>query len=423
MMTTPSNDSERQALAYNSEESGLFFNKKIKFDGTFLSNRTAQWGIEPGEFVVDGDETFLVCDLETTGLKHTDQIIEVCMCLVKLTRINEGDYSIGILDKQYTKINPKGVSSHPQALAIHGLTDESLKCEPTIEEVGIDILKLFAKSKRVLGHSINGLDTLMMKNHCFFMPIQTIDTYEIARRLFCGQKTKYSLKDLSKMFELDFDEDKLHGAEYDCMLNVRLWIEFRKIEEICLVLASHEINVKRHMWLYENMDRNRQNTDEEVPLKQQRQVCNEGYERDRKAASVVFAVDALVQAIESLKLKQAKYFRVLFENTDVLLTCFETVLAAIGLLDPNIETRGVAVDSDEAVPQTTLYGEARAMFALHEENYTNYLTNMFETAINLKRDNVKSMAAVLRFVKFHNKNCQQSSPFGLLSKYFIVQQN
>ncbi len=73
-------------------------------------------------------------DVETTGINTTsDRIIEIC--LIKT------DFDGNKIDQLSTRVNPEGHPSRPEALEVHGITDESLVDEPTFKSLAPSILE------------------------------------------------------------------------------------------------------------------------------------------------------------------------------------------------------------------------------------------------------------------------------------------
>ena len=82
----------------------------------------------------------IIFDTETTGLDNrADRIIEIG----GIELINH--FPTG--NTLHLYINPGDRKVHPDALAVHGITDESLKDKPPFEEVADKILNFFGDAK------------------------------------------------------------------------------------------------------------------------------------------------------------------------------------------------------------------------------------------------------------------------------------
>src|SRR6218665_529367 len=89
----------------------------------------------------------IIFDTETTGLESkSDRIIEIGG--VELTNNFPSGKTIHIF------INPGDRKVHPDALAVHGITDEFLKDKPSFAEVAQQIVDFF-EGARWIAHNAN----------------------------------------------------------------------------------------------------------------------------------------------------------------------------------------------------------------------------------------------------------------------------
>ncbi len=163
----------------------------------------------------------VILDTETTGLDPADgdRIIEVAA--VELLRRRPS----GRHFQRY--VNPMR-SSHPDALRVHGLTDEFLSGMPLFEAVVDDLLE-FVRGAEVIIHNAAfdlafldaELDRLQLPpfaSHCAGIT----DSLALARAQFPGKFN--SLDALCKRFGVDNTRRTLHGALLDAELLAEVYV-------------------------------------------------------------------------------------------------------------------------------------------------------------------------------------------------------
>ena len=162
----------------------------------------------------------IILDTETTGLNATggDRLIEVAA--VELLNRRPGAHF-----QRY--VNPQR-ASHPDALRVHGLTEEFLADKPLFEHIADDLLE-FVRGAEVIIHNaafdLGFLDAELERigrapfsRHCG--PIT--DTLLLARTQFPGKFN--SLDALCKRFGVDNTKRTLHGALLDAELLAEVYI-------------------------------------------------------------------------------------------------------------------------------------------------------------------------------------------------------
>jgi len=164
-------------------------------------------------------------DTETTGLSAEagDRIIEIgCIEMVqrRLTGQNKHLY-----------LNPER-SSHPDALRVHGITDEFLADKPKFAEVAEDLLA-YLKGAEIVIHNaafdVGFIDAELKRlghgrlaDHV--AGIQ--DTLLMAREMFPGKSN--SLDALCKRLEVDNSSRTLHGALLDAGLLAEVYVRLTR---------------------------------------------------------------------------------------------------------------------------------------------------------------------------------------------------
>lgn len=176
----------------------------------------------------------IIFDTETTGLSNKDdRIIEFGG--VEL----ENKFPTGNFLHIY--INPQGKQVHPDALEVHGITDEFLLDKPAFKDV-VDEMLEFVKGAKLVAHNANfdmgflnaelaRLDKLPIGNE------HVIDTLAIARRKH--PMGPNSLDALCRRYGIDNSKREKHGALLDAELLAEVYIELSGGKQTALSLVSN----------------------------------------------------------------------------------------------------------------------------------------------------------------------------------------
>lgn len=162
----------------------------------------------------------IIFDTETTGLESkTDRIIEIGG--VELINHFPTGRTIHLF------INPEGKTVHPDALAVHGISDEFLKDKPTFKQV-VDEIRDFFEGARWVAH--NATFDMGFINAEFarigIAPVsddQVLDTLSLARRKH--PMGPNSLDALCRRYGIDNSHRTKHGALLDSELLAEVYIE------------------------------------------------------------------------------------------------------------------------------------------------------------------------------------------------------
>ena len=160
-------------------------------------------------------------DTETTGLNAGggDRIVEIgCVEMVgrRLTGNNRHYY-----------LNPQR-SSHPDALKVHGLTDEFLADKPLFEHVVDELVAYLAGAEVVIHNAAFDIGFLDKELERCGKPgiasqvAQITDSLLMAREMYPGKSN--SLDALCKRLEVDNSNRTLHGALLDAGLLAEVYI-------------------------------------------------------------------------------------------------------------------------------------------------------------------------------------------------------
>lgn len=164
-------------------------------------------------------------DTETTGLspQSGDRIVEIgCVELVDRRATGRN---------LHLYLNPQR-PSHPDALRVHGLTDEFLRDKPLFESIADQLLE-FVSGAEVVIHNA-GFDTSFLDHELSRLNLpkfascveKVTDSLALARELFPGKAN--SLDALCKRLEVDNSNRTLHGALLDAGLLAEVYIRMTR---------------------------------------------------------------------------------------------------------------------------------------------------------------------------------------------------
>lgn len=178
----------------------------------------------------------IVLDTETTGLSASegDRIIEIGAIELKSRQMTKNNF--------HHYINPER-DSHPDALAVHGLTTEFLSDKPKFSEIAKDFCQYIRGAELIIHNASFDIGFLNAELTRLNMPRidelakNVIDTLAMARELFPGRRN--SLDALCERLEIDNTHRDLHGALIDSALLADVYLNLtRGQESLGIDLAS-----------------------------------------------------------------------------------------------------------------------------------------------------------------------------------------
>mgnify|MGYP001171175680 CR=1 FL=1 len=160
-------------------------------------------------------------DTETTGLNADggDRVIEIG-CIEMVGRQLTGDH-------RHYYLNPQR-ASHPDALRVHGLTEEFLADKPLFAAIVDELLAYLAGAELVIHNAAFDVGFLDRElERCGRLGVATgvaqiTDSLLLARELYPGKSN--SLDALCKRLEVDNSNRTLHGALLDAGLLAEVYI-------------------------------------------------------------------------------------------------------------------------------------------------------------------------------------------------------
>lgn len=177
----------------------------------------------------------IIFDTETTGLESKqDRIIEIGG--VELINNFPSGKTIHIF------INPGDRKVHPDALAVHGITDEFLKDKPSFAEVAQQIVDFF-EGARWIAHNANfDMGFINAEFERIGLPPvptdQVVDTLAMARRKH--PMGPNSLDALCRRYGIDNAHRTKHGALLDSELLAEVYIEMNGGRQAALGLMGSD---------------------------------------------------------------------------------------------------------------------------------------------------------------------------------------
>jgi len=176
-------------------------------------------------------------DTETTGLSadNGDRIIEIG-CIEMVNRRLSGDHL-------HFYLNPER-PSHPDAIRIHGLTDEFLADKPLFAQVADRVMDYLAGADVII-HNANfdvgfmNAELRRLGRPAFSTLVATVtDSLQMAREMFPGKSN--SLDALCKRLEVDNSNRALHGALLDAGLLAEVYIRLTRGQDSLVIDVADE---------------------------------------------------------------------------------------------------------------------------------------------------------------------------------------
>ncbi len=174
----------------------------------------------------------IIFDTETTGLsaRDGDRVIEIG-AVELINRFPTGKTF-------HVFISPEGREVHPDALNVHGITNEFLSDKPNFKDILSQFNEFFTTGSLVAHNAsfdMGFLNAELARNgEKSFDPDRVVDTLAIARRKFPGQRN--SLDALCLRFSIDNSHREKHGALLDSELLAEVYLELMGGRQASLTL-------------------------------------------------------------------------------------------------------------------------------------------------------------------------------------------
>jgi len=176
-------------------------------------------------------------DTETTGLSADsgDRIVEIGCIEMLNRRLSERTL--------HHYLNPER-SSNPDAVRVHGLTDEFLADKPKFAAVADEIIEFIAGAEIIIHNAAFDVAFLdeefgrLGKGRVVDHVAKVTDSLQMARELFPGKAN--SLDALCKRLEVDNSNRALHGALLDAGLLAEVYIRMTRGQDSLVIDAVDE---------------------------------------------------------------------------------------------------------------------------------------------------------------------------------------
>lgn len=174
-------------------------------------------------------------DTETTGLsaEQGDRIIEIG-CIEFVNRRDSGR-------RLHHYINPLR-ASHPDALRVHGITDEFLADKPLFEKIADELQEFVAGAELVIHNAsfdmgfLNAEFKRLGRGNFSQYVSRVTDSLAMAREMFPGKGN--SLDALCKRLEVDNSHRDLHGALLDAGLLAEVYLRLTRGQRALVIDAG-----------------------------------------------------------------------------------------------------------------------------------------------------------------------------------------
>ena len=176
-------------------------------------------------------------DTETTGLNAAqgDRIIEIG-CIEMLDRRYSGR-------QLHHYVNPQR-SSHPDAVRVHGISDEFLADKPLFGSVAQALLDFVAGAEVIIHNAAFDVGFIDAELTRLGLPslgsqtLQVTDSLLMAREMFPGKSN--SLDALCKRLEVDNTGRDLHGALLDAGLLAEVYVRMTRGQDSLVIDSTDE---------------------------------------------------------------------------------------------------------------------------------------------------------------------------------------
>lgn len=187
---------------------------------------------------------YIVLDTETTGLDSSvDRVIEIGAIKIKNRKITDDCFHVYLQPDR---------EIHPDAIAVHGITNEFLMDKPRFSDISdafIDWIKGATLIIHNAGFDAGFLDMELKqvaKSNLTHYVIEIIDTLKMARSRHRGKKN--DLDSLLARYGIENTERNFHGALLDAKLLAALYIKMTQKQQV-IEFGS----IENHHIVFENI--------------------------------------------------------------------------------------------------------------------------------------------------------------------------
>lgn len=172
------------------------------------------------------DKSFVVIDIETTGLNSNPDIGEVNHIIeVGAVKIEQGK-----ITEKFSSFCACPIPLPQEIEKLTGISNEDLKNAPTIKQVLNDVHK-FCKDSEIVGHNVSfdlGFLNYYGAKYKISFKGAYADTLAMSRQLLKNKLVNYRLATVAEHFKLKFKE---HRALNDALVTAKIFLKLTDLQE------------------------------------------------------------------------------------------------------------------------------------------------------------------------------------------------
>ena len=198
------------------------------------------------------DKSFVVIDIETTGLNSNPDVGEVNHIIeVGAVKIEKGK-----ITEKFGSFCACPIPLPQEIITITGITNEDLASAPNVKQVLYDLHK-FCKDSEIVGHNVSfdlGFLNYYGAKHKIMFNGAYADTLAMSRRLLRNKLVNYRLATVAEYFKLKF---KGHRALNDALVTAKIFLKLTDLQDKQEKkrnswFEKHCKNCQEKCWLYKD---------------------------------------------------------------------------------------------------------------------------------------------------------------------------
>ena len=175
---------------------------------------------------MEKDKTFVVIDIETTGLNSNPDVGEVNHIIeVGAVKIEKGK-----ITEKFSSFCTCPVPLPEEIVKLTGISNEDLKNAPTIKQVLCDLHGFCGKSE-IVGHNVSfdlGFLNYYGAKYKILFKESYADTLAMSRQLLKNKLVNYRLSTVAEHFKLKF---KGHRALNDALVTAKIFLKLTDLQD------------------------------------------------------------------------------------------------------------------------------------------------------------------------------------------------
>lgn len=198
------------------------------------------------------DKTFVVIDIETTGLNNNPDVGEVNRIIeVGAVKIEKGK-----ITEKFASFCTCPIPLPQEIVALTGISNEDLKNAPSVKDV-LRSLRDFCKDCEIVGYNVSfdlGFLNYYGKKYKIWFKDAYADTLAMSRQLLRNKVKNYRLATVAEHFKLKF---KGQRALSDALVTAKIFLKLYNLQEIqekkiTRWIKKHCVNCNSKCHLYDD---------------------------------------------------------------------------------------------------------------------------------------------------------------------------